>query len=53
MKHRKSDTRPSTENLISRLSPAGRRKYLDMLVAQEFSLFVRKVFETVSPGIFR
>jgi hypothetical protein len=40
----------ATEDLLIRLSPAGRRKYLDTMLGQDFSAFVRKVFETVSPG---
>jgi hypothetical protein len=32
------------------LSPAGRRQYLNTILAQDFSVFIRKVFETVSPG---
>jgi len=40
----------ATEDLLIRLSPAGRRQYLDTMLAQDFSAFVRKVFETVSPG---
>jgi hypothetical protein len=39
-----------TEDLLSRLSPAGRRQYLNTILAQDFSVFIRKVFETVSPG---
>jgi hypothetical protein len=40
----------ATEELLVKLSPAGRRRYLDTMLAQDFSAFVRKVFETVSPG---
>jgi predicted phage terminase large subunit-like protein len=40
----------STEDLLLRLSPAARRRYLDTILARDFSAFVRKVFETVSPG---
>jgi hypothetical protein len=40
----------ATEELLAKLSPAGLRQYLDMMLAQDFSAFVRKVFETVSPG---
>jgi predicted phage terminase large subunit-like protein len=39
-----------TEELLARLSPAARRRYLDTMLAEDFSAFVRKVFETVSPG---
>jgi predicted phage terminase large subunit-like protein len=40
----------STEQLLAKLSPAARRRYLDTMLGQDFSAFVRKVFETVSPG---
>jgi len=40
----------ATEELLAKLSPAGRRQFLDAILAQDFSAFVRKVFETVSPG---
>jgi len=40
----------ATEDLLFRLSPAARRRYLDTIFAQDFSAFARKVFETVSPG---
>lgn len=39
-----------TEYLLSQLSPAGRRRYLDTMLARDFSTFLMKVFETVSPG---
>jgi hypothetical protein len=39
-----------TEDLLARLSPAARRRYLDSVLADDFSAFVMKVFETVSPG---
>src|SRR6202048_2039333 len=42
----------STEDLLARLSPAARRRYLDSVLADDFSAFVMKVFETVSPGVF-
>jgi predicted phage terminase large subunit-like protein len=42
--------RISTEKLMPKLSPAGRRIFLERLLRQDFSVFVRKVFETVSPG---
>lgn len=40
----------SIEHLLSALSPAGKRRYLELKLATDFALFVRKVFETVSPG---
>jgi predicted phage terminase large subunit-like protein len=40
----------ATEELLAKLSPAGRRQFLDTMLAQDFSAFVRKVFEIVSPG---
>jgi predicted phage terminase large subunit-like protein len=40
----------ATEELFAKLSPAGRRQYLDMMLAADFSAFVMRVFETVSPG---
>src|SRR6185437_12783179 len=40
----------STEDLIAKLSPAARRKYLDSVLATDFSAFLMKVFQTVSPG---
>src|SRR5229473_7507564 len=40
----------STEDLLARLSPAARRRYLDSVLVDDFSAFVMKVFETVSPG---
>jgi len=42
--------RKSPEELFASLSPAARRKYLDLQLAEDFSAFVMKVFETVSPG---
>src|SRR5271157_38947 len=39
-----------TARLLAELSPAARRKYLELVLAQDFSPFVMKVFETVSPG---
>lgn len=42
--------RIATEELLVKLSPAGRRQYLAKMLAQDFSAFVRKVFEAVSPG---
>ena len=40
----------STEDLLAKLSPPARRKYLDSMLATDFSTFLTKVFETVSPG---
>jgi predicted phage terminase large subunit-like protein len=40
----------ATEELLAMLSPVGRRQFLDSILAQDFSAFVRKVFETVSSG---
>jgi len=40
----------STEDLLAKLSPAARRKYLDSMLATNLSSFLMKVFETVSPG---
>jgi predicted phage terminase large subunit-like protein len=40
----------TTEELLARLSPAGFREFLDRILSRDFSVFVRKVFETVSPG---
>jgi len=40
----------STEQLVAKLSPAARRKYIELELQQDFSVFVMKVFETVSPG---
>jgi hypothetical protein len=40
----------ATEDLLTKLSPTARRRYLDTMLAQDFPTFVRKVFETVSPG---
>ena len=39
-----------TKSLIAKLSPAARCRYFDLLLSEDFSAFVRKVFETVSPG---
>ena len=52
MNNNKSDKpdQISTEDLIAKLSPAARRKYLDSVLATDFSAFLMKVFETVSPG---
>jgi predicted phage terminase large subunit-like protein len=40
----------ATEKLFAKLTPAGRRRYFERMLAQDFSAFVRKVFGTVSPG---
>jgi predicted phage terminase large subunit-like protein len=40
----------ATEDLVLKLSPAARRRYLDTMLTHDLSAFVRKVFETVSPG---
>jgi hypothetical protein len=40
----------ATEDLLAKLSPTARRRYLDTMLAQDFSTFVMRVFETVSPG---
>jgi hypothetical protein len=40
----------ATEDLLTKLSPTARRRYLDTMLAQDFPTFVMKVFETVSPG---
>ena len=40
----------STEDLLAKLTPAARRRYLDTMLGQDFAAFVRKVFETISPG---
>jgi predicted phage terminase large subunit-like protein len=39
-----------TQALIGKLSPEGRRRYVDLMLARDFSAFLTKVFETVSPG---
>jgi hypothetical protein len=39
-----------TRALIAKLSPAGRRRYLELILVKDFSVFLRKVFATVSPG---
>ena len=43
--------RNRTERLLAELSPAARRKYLELVLAQDFSAFVMKVFETVLPAM--
>jgi predicted phage terminase large subunit-like protein len=40
----------SAESLFRRLSPAAQREYLDFDIAHDFSHFLMKVFETVSPS---
>ena len=52
MNNNKSDKpdRISTKDLLAKLSPPARRKYLDSMLATDFSAFLMKVFETVSPG---
>src|SRR6202158_1016883 len=40
----------ATEDLLAKLSPTARRRYLDTMLAQDFSTFVMKVFETLSRG---
>jgi hypothetical protein len=39
----------TTEELLARLSPPGRRRYLERMLARDFAAFVMRVFETVSP----
>jgi hypothetical protein len=39
-----------TKSLLAKLSPVARRRYFDLTLSENFSVFVRKVFETVSPG---
>jgi hypothetical protein len=45
-----SSARESTEELLAKLSPAGRRRFLERLLQDDFSVFLRKVFETISAG---
>src|ERR1700724_2168910 len=40
----------STDDLVLKLSPAAPRRYLDTILAHDFSAVVMKVFETVAPG---
>ncbi len=40
----------ATKALIAKLTPEGRRRYIDLILARHFPAFVTKVFETVSPG---
>jgi predicted phage terminase large subunit-like protein len=40
----------ATEDLLAKLGPAALRRYLDLAVARDFSTFVMRTFETVSPG---
>ena len=39
-----------TERLLAELSPAVRRRYLDLVLAEDFPAFIMKVFQTVSAG---
>jgi predicted phage terminase large subunit-like protein len=39
-----------TEDLLAKLGPAALRRFLDLTVAGDFSAFVMRTFETVSPG---
>jgi predicted phage terminase large subunit-like protein len=55
MNRRKLSTRidyPSAVRLFATLSPAGRRRFLELQLANDFPAFVMKVFETVSGGDF-
>jgi predicted phage terminase large subunit-like protein len=45
-----SDNDSDPAELFAKLSPVGQRRYLDLLLARQFPIFVVKVFETVSPG---
>ena len=38
------------ERLFAELSPAAQRKFLDLVLSDQFPVSSRKVFETVSPG---
>ena len=55
MKNRNSEraahkvTAPSPEELINKLSPAGRRAFLDRCLADDFRVFLSFVFDTVCP----
>jgi predicted phage terminase large subunit-like protein len=40
----------TVDQLFELLSPAARRKYLDMQLTTDFGVFLMKVFETVAPG---
>jgi hypothetical protein len=40
----------TVDQLLELLTPAARRKYLDMQLATDFGVFLMKVFETVAPG---
>jgi hypothetical protein len=46
---RNAPVQPSLEELFKRLSPAGRRAFLDRCLADDFLAFLKKVFETVCP----
>src|SRR3974390_3140184 len=56
MTRRRSSRRASAQNdlsaerLFAKLSLAGRRRFFEMQLAEEFPAFVMKVFETVSGG---
>ena len=39
------------ERLFAKLSPAGRRRFFEIQLAEDFPAFVMKVFETVSGGM--
>jgi hypothetical protein len=41
---------PSAERLFAQLSPAARRRFFELQLANDFPAFVMKVFETVSGG---
>jgi predicted phage terminase large subunit-like protein len=46
----RSCKKTETRTLVDELSPAGRRRYLELILVKDFSVFLRKVFATVSPG---
>ena len=56
MTRRRSSSRASAQNdlsaerLFAKLSSAGRRRFFEMQLAEDFPAFVMKVFETVSGG---
>ena len=41
---------PSVERLFAQLSPAARRRFFELQLANDFPAFVMKVFETASSG---
>src|SRR6516165_9867810 len=47
---KKSKRRDSADYLLTQLSAAGRRRFFELQLAEDFSAFVMKVFETVSSG---